>query len=166
MHDKLISKLLEAGDINALNRLVATRSVDKNAIIDEYKEIIPDLYITYSTIHGKGVFTRSSINSGQLIESVHIIPLEFTSKYHKDTTIMNYCYALPKIDTETLDKEGHQLFIFTGFGMMYNHRDSNRCNAKWLWDLDHQSAKLIAKKKISPNEEITIDYGYGYWNRK
>lgn len=159
-----LNKLLESNDINGLNRLVATRKLDINEIISDHKEIEPSLYIDTSSIHGFGVFCKTPIKTNQLIESVNIIPLEFTSKYHKDNTILNYCYAFPE-DSEESKKHGFRLFIFTGFGMMYNHQKKNLCNAKWLWDTPNNRAKIVALKPISPKQEITIDYGPGYWNR-
>lgn len=162
MQDQLLNKLLMNGDTAALNRLVATVSIDKNNIISQHKDIPPSLYLSKSSIHGMGVFSHTSIKSGQLIETVQIIPLEFTSKYHKDNTIIDYCYAFPD-DSDETKKHGPKLFMFTGFGMMYNHKLIH--NAKWLWDLNNSQAKLVAIKNILENEEVTIDYGPGYWNR-
>jgi SET domain-containing protein len=159
-----LEKFLQANDTHNLNRLVATRKLDKNAIIAEYKDRPITLYCDSSKIHGLGVFTKEHIKKGQLIETVNIIALEFSSKYHKDLTILNYCYAFPE-NTEESKKHGSKLFIFTGFGMMYNHQEQDRCNARWLWDIEHNHAKLIAISNILPNSEITINYGIGYWDR-
>lgn len=156
--------LLESNDVNSLNRLAATRKIDINEIISDYKEIPPSLYTDVSLIHGLGVFCRTPITAHQLIENVNIIPLEFTSKYHKDNTILNYCYAFPE-DSEESKKHGFKLFMFTGFGMMYNHQQKTICNARWLWDIANMEAKIFAIKPIQPKEEITIDYGLGYWSR-
>ena len=159
-----LKKLLESNDIENLNRLVATRNLDVSKIISDHKDIPPSLYVDTSPIHGFGVFCQTPIKPNQLIESVHIIPLEFTSKYHKDNIILNYCYAFPE-DSEESKRHGFRLFMFTGFGMMYNHQQKNMYNAKWLWDTNNNQAKLFAIKPIQPKEEITIDYGSGYWNR-
>jgi SET domain-containing protein len=159
-----LEKLLNSNDVNGLNRLVATRRLDKETIIAEYKETPPSLYCDKSNTHGYGVFSQTPIRLGQLIETVRIIPLEFRSKYHKDDTIINYCYAFPENSTEE-ENHGAKLFMFTGLGMMYNHQDTTQCNAKWLWDMEQHMAKLIAIKHIQPNQEITIDYGVGYWNK-
>jgi SET domain-containing protein len=163
MHDTL-SKLIETNDVENLNRLVATSKIDKNQIISNYKDVEPDLFVDKSNIHGLGVFSKYPIRIGQIIETVHIIQLEFSSKYHKDLTIINYCYALPDQSQETI-KHGNMLYMFTGFGMLYNHNTKEFCNAKWVWDLPNQQAKLLATKSISQNSEITIDYGKGYWQR-
>lgn len=159
-----LEKLLSSNDIHGLNRLVATRKLDKESIIAGHKEVVPSLYCSVSKIHGFGIFSQTPIRVGQLTEIVRVIPLEFRSKYHKDNTIINYCYAFPEDSTEE-KTHGTKLFMFTGFGMMYNHQETPSCNAKWLWDIEQQTAKLIAIKHIQPNEEITIDYGTGYWNR-
>lgn len=163
MQDPLLSKLLEKGDIEALNRLVATQKIDKNSIISQHKEIPPSLFLSQSRIHGMGVFSYTRIRPGQIIENVHIIPLEFPSKYHKDNSILNYCYAYPEDSIET-KQHGSKLFMFTGYGMMYNHKSPNN-NAKWLWDIPNNQAKLLATIPIEEKTEITIDYGIGYWNR-
>lgn len=159
-----LEKLLSSNDIHGLNRLVATRRLDKESIIAEHKEIAPSLFCDVSNIHGTGVFSHTPIRAGQLIEIVQIIQLEFRSKYHKDNTIINYCYTFPENSIEE-QTHGTKLFMFTGFGMMYNHQESPSCNARWLWDIEHNTAKLIAIKHIQPKQEITIDYGTGYWNR-
>lgn len=159
-----LEKLLQSNDIHNLNRLVATRKLDKNAIIAQHKDIPVSLYCDSSRIHGLGVFTKENVKQGQLIETVNIIPLEFTSRYHKDLTILNYCYAFPD-NSEESKKHGAKLFMFTGFGMMYNHQEQEKCNAKWLWDIEHNQAKLVCIKNIGHNSEITINYGIGYWNR-
>lgn len=165
MEDSLLLKLIESGDVQGLNRFVATQKLDKDKIISNFKEEPPELYLGPSSIHGQGVFNKRPLSVGQLIETVRIIGLEFRSKYHKDSILLDYCYAFPEISDET-QKHGHQLFIFTGYGMMYNHSNEKTCNAKWLWDLPNSSAKIIAIKNIKENTEITIDYGKGYWAKK
>ena len=166
MNDDLLSSLLDSEDVGNLNRLAAINKINTKDIISNSREIPPTLYTRSSNIHGIGVFSSTPIKVGQLIESVYIIPLDFSSKYHKDDTIINYCYALPSDNDEHIKKHGYELFMFTGFGMIYNHQNTSLCNAKWFWDLDNKSAKLLAVKNIINDQEITIDYGYGYWNRQ
>lgn len=163
--EKLISSLLDTNNIHELNRLAATGLINKTNIINQVSVVLPDLYSKKSAIHGIGVFSHTPINKEQIIENVNILALEFPSKYHKDSTIMNYCYAFPGSNQNYVDQHGNILYMFTGFGMLYNHQPKDVCNAQWLWDLPNNSAKLIAKKKIVADTEITIDYGNGYWNR-
>lgn len=157
-------ELLDPKNIHQLNRLVALGKIDASKVIEKHKELEPKLYIGESKLHNRGVFSSTQIRDRQVIENVSIIKLEFRSKYHKDQTIVNYCYAFPEMSEESLS-HGYQLFIFTGYGMLYNHQDSKNSNAEWAWDLTNYAAKLIAKKNIQPDQEITIDYGEGYWNR-
>jgi hypothetical protein len=159
-----ISKLIESNDTHLLNRLVATSKIDTKNIISKHIDITPVLYVTKSELHGFGVFTEHLLKIGQLIETVYIIELDFTSRYHKDQTIIDYCYAFPS-ESDNTKKHGPKLYMFTGLGMLYNHNNSNKCNAKWLWDVPNKQAKLVCIKTIQPKEEITIDYGQGYWQR-
>lgn len=122
----------------------------------------PSLVVKKSPIHGYGVFTQSLINQNSIIEICYIIELEFRDKYHKDRVILDYCYTTSLKDNDSI-KHGNRLILLTGNGMLYNHRENN--NAEWTFDYNERKAILISKTNLNIDDEITINYGDGYWKR-
>lgn len=142
---------------------LAQTSIDVSLYKDIYYELPQaEIFIDKSKLHGYGVFSKNFIYKLSPIEICYAIELEFRDKYHKDQTILNYAYANPSHDTDTIN-HGNKLILLTGNGMLYNHDHNN--NAEWRWMIEERKAVLIATKDIPANTEITINYGAGYWDR-
>ena len=96
---------------------------------------------------GRGVFARSLIRKGELIEKVPMLVLS-VEEYHdgiSKTSLENYCFAWGK-DTVALA---------LGYGSLYNH--SYRPNARYD-DVGPQTKDFTALRDIEPGEEITVNY--------
>lgn len=159
---KTIDEFLNKNDNAGLYKLARSKNFDPSNIIFSdlslktiESQSTVELYINKSDIHGLGVFARSKISNRSIIERCNTIPLEFRNKYHKDSTIMNYCYSFDKEDSLVAD-HGRKLYLLTGHGLLYNHSSSP--NARWLFDSENMIAKLIATKDIDKDSEITVNY--------
>lgn len=51
--------------------------------------------------------------------------------------------------------------LMLGYGSLYNHSAKPNCDAQWG---ACETILFIATRKIRPREELTIDYGKGYWS--
>jgi hypothetical protein len=134
-----------------------------NSEIKHKKPKIPTTIVKKSSLHGKGVFSEIEIEKNSIVEICHMIELEFRDKYHKDKTLLNYCYTVVDNDDTDSLSHGNKIFLLTGNGMMYNHSEKN--NAIWKINKSENTAILLSHKKILAGQEITINYGNGYWRR-
>jgi SET domain-containing protein len=173
--DEQIKAFIDSEDSESLNRILIKKRDLIPKLQKKQKEKKPNKTILFdsntvkiavkpSSIHRYGVFALEKINANSVIETCFLIELEFRDKYHKDKTILDYCYTLAHQKDEENKNHGNKLFFLTGLGMIYNH--SKDFNAKWILSEDNANMILIALENIEKNKEITIDYGQGYWNRK
>lgn len=113
------------------------------------KEFLENLlYVNESEIHGAGLFTSVRISKGQKImvikgESISGDECERREEYGNVYIFWN---GETYIDTAMTDKIK---FI--------NHNCKFNCD---VIDRDDESLYLAAARNISPDEELTIDYGY------
>lgn len=159
---KDVDDFLSKNDTAGLYKLARSKSFDPSSLIFSdlssrvtEPQLVVGLYVKKSNIHGLGVFSKSKISNKSIIEKCHAIPLEFRNKYHKDSTIMSYCYSFGNEDN-LVKEHGRQLYLLTGNGLLYNH--SAQPNAKWIFDSDNMIAKLIAIQDIELDSEITTNY--------
>lgn len=110
---------------------------------------VPGLFISRTDHAGRGVFTRQSLNEGDLIEicPVITIPKSQLPVIHK--TVLHDYYFLWG---EQLD----ECAIALGLGSLYNHKQFP--NANFILDLEHKTIDIVAIRDISAGEEITINY--------
>ena len=159
---KVVDDFLNKNDTAGLYKLARSKGFDpSNLIFSDLSSKITEsqpkvtLYVQKSDIHGLGVFTKSKIFNKSLIEQCYAIPLEFRNKYHKDSTIMSYCYSFGNEDS-LVKEHGRKLYLLTGYGLLYNHSTSP--NSKWIFDSDNLVAKLIDIADIELGSEITTNY--------
>ena len=110
---------------------------------------IPGLYVASSELGGRGVFSISQINSGDLIETCPVIILgaEDLELIHK-TLLHDYYFIW--------DNKKKTGAIALGFGSIYNH--SSFPNAAFTIDKLNPSINFHALKNIGIGEEITTCY--------
>jgi len=114
--------------------------------IDEY--IIPCVSIRYSNkIEGRGVFSNVEYDKDDIIEIAPAIMQQ--SKFN-----------LGNLGDYTFSLNNDNVLIGCGYTAMYNHSD--KPNAYWT-TIDTNKIKIVAKKKILPNEEIFVSYGSNYF---
>jgi SET domain-containing protein len=96
---------------------------------------------------GRGVFARSLIRKGELIEKVPMLVLS-VEEYHdgiSKTSLENYCFNWG---------EG-TVALALGYGSRYNH--SYKPNARYD-DVAPQTKDFTALRDIQPGEDITVNY--------
>ena len=100
---------------------------------------------------GRGVFSKKTIAAGTLIE---VCQLLFIKNKSVPDELEGYVFEC--------DKKTSALAL--GNGSLYNHSDE----ANAFVEMEDHSNLLyfLANRKIKPNEEITIDYGYTKKERK
>lgn len=102
-----------------------------------------------SQLHGRGVFAKSKIIKGSLIERAPII---FLSPQEKEilrfTKLFNYYFLLDNLKKPAA-------FSF-GYASFYNH--SPEANAFYTFSGKRNTINIYAYKTIEPDCEITINY--------
>lgn len=109
----------------------------------------PDkLYVKDSNISGKGVFAKSDIIRGEILEECHFIELSESNYDNIDPVLKEYVFTFPI--------GGKNNCVVFGFGSIYNHSLIN--NAYWECDLEKKVFRFIANTNIKKDKEILIDY--------
>jgi len=113
---------------------------------------IPGLYIFKTATRGRGVFTSTALEKGDMIEicPLIIIPPNEVAAIHQ--TVLHDYYFLW---TDPIDSA----CIALGFGSLYNHNPLN--NAEVFMDVETNEIEFRACKKIIAGDEIFIDYNDG-----
>jgi|FreactcultureFD7_1027221.scaffolds.fasta_scaffold00442_16 hypothetical protein len=123
-----------------------SQHINKLTETDEY--VIPCATVKYSNkICGRGVFSNVEYNKDDIIE---IAP----------AVIHQAKFNLGYLGDYTFSLNDKFVLIGCGYTAMYNHSDKS--NAYWT-TIDNNKIKIVAKRKILPNEEIFISYGDNYF---
>lgn len=110
---------------------------------------IPTLYVAYSDLHGRGVFSGAPIPEGSMIEICPVLELSEEELVKiKETQLYDYYFEW--------GSDLKDAAIALGFGSIYNH--SVKPNAKYLVDFENKSIEIHCIKDIEPGEEILINY--------
>ena len=108
-----------------------------------------ELFIKHSVIHGRGVFTRSVIKPGELIERAPLILIDHKeSGLLKQTVLHDYYFLVKNLESP--------IAVGLGSSSLYNH--SCPSNATYTIDLVRKIIIIKAYRHINPLEEITINY--------
>lgn len=106
-------------------------------------------YTCKSNIHGRGIFAKSNISCGEIIEHCPVIEIPAGQIPDlKKTNLINY-YFLWGDDLSS----GAIAF---GNGSLYNH--SYTPNATFIIKIKEQIIEIKAIKEIEKDKEITINY--------
>ena len=112
------------------------------------------VYISRSGILNadRGVFARSDIKKGEIIERCPIIlvPRYDMSNLNESILVTYFFY---------FGKNRERLAIVLGFGSIYNH--SYEPNATYKIKLRERAIEFSALKEIKKDTEITFNYKYG-----
>ncbi|MCR5183420.1 MAG: SET domain-containing protein-lysine N-methyltransferase [Opitutales bacterium] len=114
------------------------------------------IVVRHSPIHGNGVFATSAIPAGTRIcdylgEIIDLEEVEHRQKSADGNDI--YIMAIDEkyfIDATRLVENNPARFI--------NHSCDENCDA--VWDPAEKRLKIIAKRNITPGEELSFDYGF------
>lgn len=107
------------------------------------------LYISKSTISGRGVFCRQAIPQGALIEVCPVIVLPGKDVTHIDQTRLHDYYFI-------WGENDQKAAIILGFGSLYNH--SFHPNAEYRPDYQQNRLSFFALQDIPADTEITVNY--------
>jgi len=105
--------------------------------------------IKESLLHGRGVFTKSKIRKGSLIEQAPIIFLTDDEKETLKFTKLYHYYFL-------LDNAEKQTAFGFGYASFYNH--SPEANAFYTFSRKRNTLNVYAYRTIEAGSEITINY--------
>lgn len=115
------------------------------------------VYVSSSTIHGYGVFAKSNIGRGEIIEECTILDLELNRNEMCYHVLEHYRFGWPSTSPNTQ-------VIPTGYGALYNH--SNSPNAAWKSSIQRGTFFFYAIRDIAQNDEIFTYYGGSeYWGQ-
>ena len=117
----------------------------------------------YSDLHGRGVFATEDIKEGELIERAPLVIMAFRMNYHKDPVIWSYMFTNTCPCDECKKHGGHFLMVM-GYGQIYNHQDNN--SAEISFNLQGETADIVALRDIKKGEEIFVSYGSNYFKTR
>ncbi len=110
---------------------------------------IPTLYISESSISGRGVFSTEDIPAGSVIEicPVILLPPDQIAAI-ESTELFDYYFQWAEDEKSCA--------ICLGYGSLYNHSFSP--NARYYTDFESDTLDVIALLDIPAGEEITFNY--------
>jgi SET domain-containing protein len=115
------------------------------------------IYVAPSSIHGYGVFAKSRIGAGEIIEECTILDLDL---YRNDScwhVLEHYRFFFP-------NQNPTKQVITTGYGALYNH--SNKPNVMWKSSISRETFFFYAIRDIEEGEELVTYYGGDdYWGQ-
>ena len=103
-----------------------------------------------SILGGWGVFADRHFLPGQLIEEAPLLPVD---DVHQG--LNNYYFTPDKQDAR---------YLALGYGSLYNH--ATKANIRFAVDSSRQLLLLYAKRLIAPGEELCIDYGVPWFEKR
>ncbi|GJM06969.1 MAG: hypothetical protein DHS20C10_07030 [marine bacterium B5-7] len=103
-----------------------------------------------SILGGWGVFADRHFLPGQLIEEAPLLPVD---DVHQG--LNNYYFTA---------KENDQRYLALGYGSLYNH--AGQANIRFSMDLSRQVMLFHATRLIAPGEELCIDYGVPWFEKR
>jgi SET domain-containing protein len=116
-----------------------------------------NITVKKSDLHGYGVFATSVIKKDETVEMCPYVILD--EGQIEDTSILqDYLFGTPYEDEDCL-------LAPLGYAMLYNHSDNP--NAEWTVEENEVDfVRFFALRDIQAGEEITHDYGIGYWDSR
>lgn len=110
---------------------------------------IPSLFITHSSLGGRGVFVGEDLPANSIIEICPVIILSEMDKEKVHETFLHDYYFLWGADEK-------QAAIALGYGSLYNHSYSP--NAQFIANIEEESITIESIAPIEAGSEITINY--------
>ena len=123
-----------------------------------------------SSIHGRGVFAKEDIKSGEMLEECHYIVVDDGNSH--DMPLYKW-RRLPPTNKEIDERkfpwpEGEDFEKFAialGFGSIYNSAiDEEERSVNWETDLDKDVYRYFTVKDVKKDEELLLYYKKGKFN--
>ena len=116
--------------------------------------IHPSLYIAGSSGKGRGVYSRTDLESGTTIEISPVIVMSGKDRVLLDQTLLHdYIFEW--------GGKSSQCCMALGYLAMYNHSYQSNCEYEMDFDKDEISIRTV--KSIKAGEELFVNYN-GDWN--
>ncbi len=109
----------------------------------------PGIYVAPSKLGGRGVFTNTKLDKGELLEVCPAIVLKKGDIELIDKTTLYDYYFLWGDDQK-------QCCIALGYGSLYNHNAPS--NADYSMDYEAHLIEIFTVRIVEAGEEITINY--------
>jgi hypothetical protein len=112
---------------------------------------------------GRGVLAARAIEAGEVVERAPVLIIPEEDRRAIDlTSVANYIFMWEH-DTvaEDLYTGNGRAALVLGFTSLLNHSDNPNCD--FVRYIDALAIDLVATRKISSGEELTIDYGLTLW---
>ncbi|KAL1302167.1 hypothetical protein AAFC00_002598 [Neodothiora populina] len=118
-----------------------------------------ELLLVEDTPKGRGVFARSCIPSGTVLETCPALVLDpVENKLHVEkTSLYHYTYNWP-LPVRDGERPQTTQAVILGLGSMFNH-SSHSQNVGWERDLAREIVTYVALRDIEAGEELCISYG-------
>lgn len=115
-----------------------------------------------SPIHGHGVFAKTFIKAGQILEENRVIPVSDSS------LLSNFMFQFPRSEEYKKFKvTNSELVMTTGYGSLYNSSESKEgANTMWSSDLPRRVVIMQTIKSVNKDEELLIYYGDLWWEER
>jgi hypothetical protein len=129
---------------------------------------VPDfLYIAKNpTKPDYGVFSKTRIEAGQLIEVAYAFPLHWRQRYQSEPAIFQYSHWAAACKCQKCVEDGPQGYIGTGFSSVYNCPNTpDEANASLFVNSANKTLLVSSIKTILPDEEVLIWFGESYYNK-
>ncbi|KAI5789027.1 hypothetical protein EDC01DRAFT_123678 [Geopyxis carbonaria] len=117
------------------------------------------LDLVLDTPKGRGIFARSPLPAGTIIDTAPVILLsdEDFEAHVRHSALWHYSYNWPTTDPAT-GKPRTQQALVLGLGSMFNH-STRAQNVGWKRDVAAQCVVYVALRDIAAGEELLISYG-------
>ena len=123
-----------------------------------------NLYIKEVQGKGLGVFSKTDIPSGEIVEMCHAIVFDWRAKYHKDPSISQYAYW-DNCQCDECKRHGKLGMILLGNGSVYNSAPrKEEKNVDFIIYAKSKMGMFVSQKDIKAHEEILTWWGEGYYN--
>jgi hypothetical protein len=123
-----------------------------------------------SSIHGRGIFAKEDIKSGEMLEECHYIVIDDGNTH--DMPLYKW-RRLPATNEEIdnrkfpwpTSEDFEKYTIVLGFGTIYNSvLNEEEKSVKWETDLDKDIYRFFTVKDVKKDEELLLYYHNGKFN--
>jgi SET domain-containing protein len=122
-----------------------------------------DIEIRQVGSRGRGIFARSTIEQGQLVERSPVLIIPDEQRMMADTTILFTYVFMWEHDTVEEDLYQHKgrAAVALGLTSLLNH--SYKPNCRFVRHINELLIDIVAIREIQAGEELTIDYQMTLW---
>jgi hypothetical protein len=118
--------------------------------------ILSSLYVAPTENMGRGIFTKTDIEAGTIVEISPVIVMDADDRILLDKTLLHdYIFEW--------DINKQKCCMALGYVAVYNHSYASNC--EYEMDMDAELIRIKTVRHIKAREELFINYN-GNWNNK